>query len=169
MMRALLQPHRRQHFAGALLRLRLADFADQQRHRHVFQRVEVGQQMMELVDKAQLAVAQRRFGGRGHGVQRLAVKHHVAGGRRVQAAQQMQQRTFAGAGAADNRHQLAGLQAKGDVAQHVSLHAAFLIAFAQLAALQQRGVTHNVKPQRVERRRRARRDRASTAARRPSP
>ena len=115
--------------------------------------------MVELIDKAQLAVTQLGFRRRRHFTQRLPGKDHIAFGWRVQPAQQVQQRTFAGAGAADNRHHLAFAHAKTHIVQHVGLHSAFLIAFGQVVALQQ-DLIHNVKPQRVEWRQPARKDKA---------
>ena len=112
---------------------------------------------MKLIDKAQFAVAQIGAGGGGELAHRLAGKDNVAGGRRIQPAKQMQQRTFAGTGGTDNRHHLALLNAEADIMQHVGLHGAFLIAFAQVVALQQ-DLIHNVKPQRVEWRQRAMKD-----------
>ena len=67
----------------------------------------------------------------------------------------MQQRTFARAGGADDSHHLAFTNAEADIVQDIGLHIAFLIAFAQVVALQQ-DLIHNVKPQRVGWRQRAR-------------
>ena len=115
--------------------------------------------MVELVNKAQLLIAQFRFRRRRELAHRLTAKNHVAGSRRIQSAQQMQQRTLSGARAADNRHHLTFADAKTDIVQDIGLHSAFLIAFAQVVALQQ-DLIHNVKPQRVEWRQRARKDKA---------
>ena len=98
-------------------------------------------------------------GGGGELAHRLAGKNHVAAGWGIQPAEQVQQRTFARAGAADNRHHLAFAHAEAHIVQHVGLHSAFLIAFGQVVALQQ-DLIHNVKPQRVEWRQRARKDKA---------
>ncbi|MNP57111.1 hypothetical protein D3C76_1519080 [compost metagenome] len=114
---------------------------------------------MELVDKAQRLVTQIGFCRRRHFAHRLARENHIARRWRIQPAQQVQQGTFARAGAADNRHHFAFAHAESDLMQHISLHGAFLIAFGQVVALQQ-DLIHNVKPQRVEWRRRARKDKA---------
>ena len=111
--------------------------------------------MVELIDKAQLAVTQVGARGGGEFTHRLAGENHVARGGRIQAAEQMQQRTFARAGGADNGHHLAFTNAEADIVQDIGLHIAFLIAFAQVVALQQ-DLIHNVKPQRVGWRQRAR-------------
>lgn len=94
--------------------------------------------MVELIDEAQLAVAQLGLGRRRHGVQRFALENHLARGRRVQPAQQVQQGALAGTRAADDRHHLALLHGKADIAQHIGVQIAFLIGLAQVVTLQQR-------------------------------
>ena len=155
----MIQPYCFQHFTRPCVNFSRFVFANQQRHRHVFQRGEIRQQMVELINKAELLITQLRFRRRRQFTHRLTAKNDIAGGRGIQPAQQVQQRTFAGAGAADNRHHFAFAHAEADIVQHVGLHGTFLIAFAQFVALQQ-DLIHNVKPQRVEWRQRARKDKA---------
>jgi hypothetical protein len=89
--------------------------ADPQRHGHVVQRAEFRQQVVKLVDKAQVLVAQPALRRRIQLRQRLAQQLHRAAGGRVQPAQQVQQRAFARARGADDGQRLAGL--------HVQVHA----------------------------------------------
>ena len=64
-MAAVFKPDRLQHRFRLAFNIRRLLFANQQRHRHVFQCAKVRQQMVELIDKAQLAVTQ--VGARGGG------------------------------------------------------------------------------------------------------
>jgi len=64
MIAAMAETYCLQHIAGAGVDFSRFLFADQQRHRHVFQRRKVRQQVVELIDKAQLAVTQIGFGAR---------------------------------------------------------------------------------------------------------
>ncbi|MNC64637.1 hypothetical protein D3C75_1148580 [compost metagenome] len=75
------QAHGRQHLQRLFLRQRRFHAADEQRHRGVLQRGEIWQQMMELIDKAELAVAQLRFGSGRKLVQRLPFVDHLTRGR----------------------------------------------------------------------------------------
>ena len=80
----------------------------QQRHGDIFQRREFRQQVMELVDESQRAIAQ--FAARLF-IERMNVAAgdlHDAGGRTVEAAQDLQQRGLAGARGADDRDAFAG-------------------------------------------------------------
>ncbi|CSH68586.1 Uncharacterised protein [Shigella sonnei] len=110
--------------------------------------------MVKLINKAQLLVAQFCFRRRRQFAHRLTVKDHIAGGWCIQPAQQVQQGTFTGTRATDDRHHFTFADAETDIVQYIGLHTAFLIAFAQVVALQQ-DLIHNVKPQRVEWRQRA--------------
>jgi hypothetical protein len=87
--------------------------ADAQRHRHVVQRAELGQQVVELVDEAQVLVAPAALFGRAHRGEVAAHQGHAARGRRVQPAQQVQQRALARARRTHHGQRLAGAARAG--------------------------------------------------------
>ena len=83
--------------------------ADKQRHRHVLERGELGQEVVELVDEAEDPVSQRRalaFADRRH---RPPGDGHLATVRGVETAQTVQQGALAGTGRTDERDRLARL------------------------------------------------------------
>ena len=80
---------------------------EQHRQHHVLERGEFGQQVVELVDEAERAVAQRAARGVRQRAHLLAGDVDLARGRRVEAAEQVQQRALAGAGRAEDRDGLA--------------------------------------------------------------
>ncbi|MNP78795.1 hypothetical protein D3C76_1764950 [compost metagenome] len=65
---------------------------------------------MELIDEAQRAVAQQATGAFAQGRELFAGEPDTALGRRIEAAQQVEQGTFARTGTADNGHALASVQ-----------------------------------------------------------
>ena len=78
-----------------------------QRGQHVFQRGQFGQEVIELEDHAELAVAQRVAAGGGQVVDPPAVEVDFALVRGVERAQQVQQRALARAALPDDRQKLA--------------------------------------------------------------
>ena len=93
--------------------------ADAQRHRDVVERAELRQQVVELVDEAEVAVAPLALLGRAHRREVAPAQHHAALGRRLEAAEQVQQRALARARRADDRERLAGPHAEVDALQHL--------------------------------------------------
>ena len=92
----------------------LAGFADrrtanQQRHADVFQSGKLRQQMVKLINETQRAVTQQAALFFIQRRQLLARQPHAAGAGRIQTAQHIEQGALARAGAADNRHALAGV------------------------------------------------------------
>jgi hypothetical protein len=79
---------------GTLARFRDRGLADQQRHADVFQRGEFRQQVVELVHEPSDGCAAGHASSR-QGRQLFAVQPDAALGRRVEAAQQVEQGTFA--------------------------------------------------------------------------
>ena len=74
--------------------------------------------MMELVDEAQRAVAHAAALRLGQRRERRALDEHLAGGRRVEPAEQVQQRALARARRADDRDALAARNVEIDAQQH---------------------------------------------------
>ena len=70
------------------------------REHDVFERGEIGDQVELLEDEADLVGAEAVELGGGHGVDFFAVDGELAGGGRVEAAEQVDERRFAGAGGA---------------------------------------------------------------------
>src|SRR5690349_9456820 len=90
---------------------------DAWRHGDVLEGGEFRQQMMELVDEAERLTAD--FGAAALGQMRggLAIDEDLTRGRLFEQARDVEQRGFARTRLADERHDLAGLERKRDVAE----------------------------------------------------
>ncbi len=163
------QAHQAQDLAGGLPGLVAVLAAHDQRHRHVVQRGELRQQVVELVDEAQAAVAHRALAALGQPDGKLAVHRHRTAGRHVQEAQDMQQRALAGARGADDGDHLAARHGQADVAEHFDARGAFVVDLDDVVGLQRgsRVVSHGAAPGRVAGARRANWDTGSPAATAP--
>ena len=107
MLHAFAQTHRRQRFRGAALTFGRRHARIAQRHRHVVLRAHPRQQIEALEHEADLVAAQDRA---FFGVQRRdihAVAQVGAGGRRVETADEIHQRRFAGTGRPHDRDEFA--------------------------------------------------------------
>ena len=82
--------------------------AGEQRQRYVFQGGELGQQVVELPEVADRAVAEGGGLGGGEASDVGVAAPDFAGGRLVERGEQVEQRAFAGAGYADDGDDLAG-------------------------------------------------------------
>ncbi len=125
------QAHGRQGLAGAGPGLGHRQAADAKRHGHVVQRAELGQQVVKLVDKAQVRIAQAALFGRAQTGQGRAHERHFAAGGRIEPAQEVQQGALARARGADDGHRLAGMHLQVDAAQHFDIEPAFGEALGQ--------------------------------------
>lgn len=95
MMQPILQTHLGQHLRR-FQRTALGRHApDPQRHRDVVLRTELRQQMVELVDKTKMNIAQTTLLGRTLMGQVLPLQHHGAMSGSIQTSQQVKQRAFA--------------------------------------------------------------------------
>ncbi len=92
---------------------------DPQRHRDVVERAEFRQQMVELVDEAEAPVAHVAARDLGQRREVGAVDRDAARRRRVEPAEQVQQRALAGTRRADDRDRLGRLNRERHAAQHV--------------------------------------------------
>ncbi len=101
------QPNQLQQLAGALIDLLFRPAAQVQRNGDVFEAIERGQQIEKLKNEPDLVAAQARQLVVGKAAQPAAIDFDFAGGRRVEAADQVQQRRFAGAGRSDDGDHLA--------------------------------------------------------------
>ena len=144
MRHALAQAHGAQHLSRAIHAVLLGIAANAQRHGHILLGRELGQQMMELVDKAQMLVAQRTLLLRAELVQGLAHEADAAGGGCIQPAQQVQQGGLARTRGADNRQCLARLNLQIHSLQHGHIQLAFGKALGQAACLQHALAHHNI-------------------------
>ena len=134
MARSLTEADLLQHRLRLRFRLGRRDAANRKRHRDVLERGELGQQMMELIDEAERAIAHLaalRFRQRREG---RAVDEHFAAGWRIQPAEQMQQRAFSRAGGADDGDALSGVDIEVDAHQDRNVERSGAIRFAQIAA-----------------------------------
>ena len=80
-----------------------ATAGDQQRHRHVLERGEIGQEVVELVDEADALAPEPRPLGVAQAVAGAAVDRDLAGARPFEQAGDVQERRLAGAGRTDQR------------------------------------------------------------------
>src|SRR5579883_1699776 len=152
---------------GAPPRLGAREPGDELREEHVLERRELGQQVVELVDEAEIAaadagariVAQLPAGN--------AADHHLAAIRPLEEAGDMEQRGFAGARGADKGHDLAGAHGERYAAQHLEGGVALAVGAHDLPELERRRLgldggarlTHSAGPRRDRAGPRARRDR----------
>ena len=141
-----------EHVGGARARLGGGEAADAQRHRDVVERGELGQQMVELVDEAEMAVAPLALLGRVEGREVAAAEIDAARGRRLEAAEQMQQRALARARRADDGERLAAPDLEVDALQHVDVDARRAAAFGE-ALVQAGGDDHRLGAREPSRRR----------------
>ena len=99
--------------------------------------------MVELVEKPERAIAHLAAAALGHRGQRGAVDPHLAGGRHIEPAQQMQQRALARAGRADDRDPLAGRDGEIDALQHRHFERPAAVRLREAAALDDRREHHS--------------------------
>ena len=92
--------------------------------------------MMELVDKAECAIAQPPLVGVAQSGEWDAADEDFPGRGRIEPAQQVQQRALAGSRGADDGEPLAGSDGKIDAEQHRHLERPAAICFAQAAAFE---------------------------------
>ena len=78
------QTNLHQHLARTVVSIRIRDAANQQRHRDIFQRSELRQQMMKLINKAQRLIAQLAARFFRHVLYIFTQNLHFASGRRIQ-------------------------------------------------------------------------------------
>ena len=105
---------------------------------------------MELVDEAQMPVAQPALLGRIDAGDVLAVQLDAARRGRIEPAHQVQQRALARAGGADDGQRLAHAHVQVDAMQHGEIDAAFVKALGESADLEHdvlaRRLTHSAAP-----------------------
>jgi 3-hydroxyisobutyrate dehydrogenase-like beta-hydroxyacid dehydrogenase len=141
------RPTAAEHLARSGLCAGHAVAADAQRHGHVVQRGELGQQVVELVDEAQVPVAPGALLGRAQRGEVAAHQLHAAGAGRVQPAQQVQQRALARARRAHDGQRFARRHLQATPCSTATSSAAFGEALVQAFAAQH-GLTHNAAPRR---------------------
>ena len=115
---AMLEADARQHVVGTGPRRALVHSPNRERHGDVLQRSELRQQVMELVDEPERAIAQGPALCLGQRRQHCAFDTHFAAGRQVEPSQQVQQRAFAGTGCADDRRRMARGKAEIDLMEN---------------------------------------------------
>jgi hypothetical protein len=145
------QAHALEDRARAALRLGGALAADHQRHRDVLECAEFGQQVVELVDEAQGAVAHAPALRLGQRHERSALDRHLARARRVEPAEEVQQRALARARRADDRDALARRHVQVDAEQHRHVLRAAAVGLLQAPAGEDGGrrrLTHSAAPPR---------------------
>ncbi|OIQ85710.1 hypothetical protein GALL_324590 [mine drainage metagenome] len=111
----------------------------QRRHHHVVEHAESLDQVVELEHETDRAAAQRGARGVIERARRAAGQIQLAGGRRVEQADHVEQRGLARTRRADQRGELAALQLEVDSVQHFGLQRrADLVGLAQLHQAQHR-------------------------------
>ena len=101
---ALGKPDLREHGPGLLARRIGRDAPDAQRHRDVVEGTEFGQQVVELVDEAEMPIAPPPLLRRAHRGEVAPHQIDAAGARRFEPAEQVQQRALARTRRADDGH-----------------------------------------------------------------
>ena len=137
-----------QHQQCPFPRLFFRAFADEEGHHHVFQGGKFGQQVVELVNEAEILVSQSAQLLLTQLGQVLPHQGNTAGGRFVQPAQDVQQGGFSAARRADDAYASAFFHLQGQVVQHLHVQLSVVIIFTDSLASQY-GVTHNAKPPQV--------------------
>ena len=125
MPQALAQTHCLQCLAGARMARLDRIAADPQRHRHVVQRAELGQQVMKLINKTQVLIAQAPLLPSAQARELLAHEEHLALRGRVQPSEQVQQGALARTRGSDDGDGLARLHRQVDATQHLDIQTAF--------------------------------------------
>ena len=97
---------------------------------------------MELVDESERLVAQIAARAIRKPRHRLAVDVNFTRTRRIETAEDMQQRAFARAGRSDDRHRLAAAYRNADVAQHFRAQLSFLVRLRDLVGAKDNFVGH---------------------------
>ncbi len=141
----LAQPHALQDLACAILRFARVHPTHEQRHGDVFQRRELGQQVMELVDEADRVVAQLAPFLLAEQMNVLAVDEDLATRRLVEPAEDLQQRRFSGTRSADDREPLAREDRDIHGRQHFQRGGPLLELSCDVACLEN-GFSHVAKP-----------------------
>ena len=130
--RAVIQPvghaHPLQHPRRPAPGLRPRHAGDKQRHAHVFPGVELRQQVVKLVDKAQALVAQLAQLPLAQRRQVLPRHQHPAAAGVIQAAEQVQEGRLAGTRSADDGNLFPRPQAELHIFQDVHPPAAILVS-----------------------------------------
>ena len=139
------EPDPRQQPPGLLQGLRGRDPREAQRQRRVLLRGELRQQVVLLVDEAQVPVAQRRQRPVRQPVDAPPGQLHRARVRAVEAGQQVQQGALAAAGHADHGRALAGGELEVEAAQHLDPQRARAEGLGEPRAAQHR-LTHSAAP-----------------------
>ena len=131
------KPHLLQHGAGAAVALGAGDARIHQRHLHVFQQVQPGQQVVLLEDKAQHLVADRSQLVAVHLAHIPAVEPVGSVGGHIQTADDVHTGRLAGTGLADDGHELAFFDFHGDVVCCFYRGITHLVILAHLIKLDQ--------------------------------
>ena len=105
---------------------------DHQRREHVFQRGQLGQEVIELEDHAEMAVPQGVAAGGGEIVDPPAAVMDFALVGRIEGTQQVQQGALAGAALADDGQELPLPHAEAHAAQHGHLDRSLAVALVQV-------------------------------------
>jgi hypothetical protein len=125
------QAHAAEHRLGLRARVRIVP--QFQRQHHVFQRVQVGEQLKRLEHEAQPGLAECGAAVLVEGEDVGPVEQHLAGRRRIEARQQAEQGGLAGTGRADQGKRLGRLHGKIHLVQDRELAARVGDALAQAA------------------------------------
>ena len=149
---------------------------DELRHHHIFERVEFRQQMMELIDEADVAAPDAgAFGIAQRGAVAPVQQHRTAIGA-VEQPGDLEQRRFAGARRGDQRHRLALVKLRRRTVEHMDFAVALLEAALQVDKLDDRcsralvhGLTRTAGLRRDRDAPRARMDKASRGSKATAP
>ena len=119
---------------------------DSQRHHHIVQGTELGQQVMKLVDEPEQPITRLAALRFRHLVEALSCQPDFAIAGLVEAAQQMEQRALARSRSTHDRHSLAGVDLQIDARQDGQLIGSLVVVARQIAAGEHRLITHSAAP-----------------------
>ena len=138
---AVLQSHHLQQSPGLRARPPPLPTPDKGGKHHIFQRIEIGQQIMKLKDKADLTVANLGQGILAEGRKVASTIHHLSAGRPIQGPQDMQQGALPDPGLSHDRQPFSLCQFQIQSSQNMDLFSYFGKGFVQLSNLKQ--ITHS--------------------------
>ncbi len=140
------QPYTRQEITSPCSRLPGIEATQRSRQRHVIQGTEFRQEMVELVDKSQGAIAEPAALTLPHAVDVPAIDQDLAVAGSIQAAQHVEQCRLARAGAADDGQGFTGRDGQADIRKNTELLPPLLIRLGQVPTLDDRCFTHSAGP-----------------------
>ena len=145
------EPQRDKQLFGARFCLAMRATGDKLGQDDILARIEIGEQVMELIDEAEMIAAQHGARARVRFFRRMTPNNDLAAEAPLEQADRLEQRRLARSRRPKQRDDLARADREVDPAQHVDPLAALLEAAGKLLELDHRfhaHITHNAAPAR---------------------